>query len=677
MNGKRLLSFILSMLAVGLIIFGIGLGEILSNVGKIPVDASKKLPSWDKDVVKAFGRIAVQEDGRLKPLETLANFKMLRYHGSRTMRLKYTDDTKRTLSPTEWLLDCLFFPENAKHYPTFVVDDPGAVTAIGAKAHDSRRLRYSYEELLPARAKLLEMATQFGKIEAKKRDPIQGMIVKLADDVADFERIIGSLTWAREGMPLAADEKATLAEALKDGKLPYSTYLKAMKGMGRVSRLEELPKSIRDDAVSSALLTVYPHFDSSNDIWASPSVMIVAGLVQPDVQDKAIKDVEDWENLAALAGKPGLSDAIKKLAGELKTEVESRGEYWRIPLEAAYNRVDFFYRALLFFVVAFILLAISWLNRPDSLATRVLTLSSWACMVVGLALLVTGMLLRCVIMDRWMTAFVTNLYETILFISAFVVLVGLAAELITKRRIALPVTAFLATLGMFLSMKYEAKEATDTLAKLQAVLNTNYWLSIHVTTVNIGYAAGLLAAAFSGVYLVARLFDPRREDKELFSTLTRCAYGIVCFGLFFSLVGTVLGGLWANDSWGRFWGWDPKENGALMIVLAFLIILHARVGGYVKEFGLHFLTLLTGNIVVFSWWHVNLLGVGLHSYGFTSGILPIIIGFYITIGLVTVLGFFAWLMSLAAKPVPAPPPKPPSDSPPPESSPFVGNAKAA
>ena len=98
-------------------------------------------------------------------------------------------------------------------------------------------------------------------------------------------------------------------------------------------------------------------------------------------------------------------------------------------------------------------------------------------------------------------------------------------------------------------------------------------------------------------------------------------YGIVCFAIFFSFVGTVLGGLWADDSWGRFWGWDPKENGALIIVLWNALVLHARWDGMVKERGLAVLA-VGGNIVTsWSWFGVNELGVGLHSYGFTEGVL--------------------------------------------------------
>jgi len=97
-------------------------------------------------------------------------------------------------------------------------------------------------------------------------------------------------------------------------------------------------------------------------------------------------------------------------------------------------------------------------------------------------------------------------------------------------------------------------------------------------------------------------------------------YGVVCFCLVFSTIGTILGGVWANDSWGRFWGWDPKENGALMIVLWTALILHARWGGMVRSRGIAVLSVFGGIITAWSWFGVNQLGVGLHSYGFTDSI---------------------------------------------------------
>ena len=103
---------------------------------------------------------------------------------------------------------------------------------------------------------------------------------------------------------------------------------------------------------------------------------------------------------------------------------------------------------------------------------------------------------------------------------------------------------------------------------------------------------------------------------DLGKALAKMVYGVVCFATLFSFVGTVLGGIWADQSWGRFWGWDPKENGALLIVLWNALILHARWGGLVRDRGIMNLAVF-GNIVTsFSWFGVNMLGIGLHSYGF-------------------------------------------------------------
>ncbi len=126
-----------------------------------------------------------------------------------------------------------------------------------------------------------------------------------------------------------------------------------------------------------------------------------------------------------------------------------------------------------------------------------------------------------------------------------------------------------------------------------------------------------------------------------YDSLARVIYGVVCFSLLFSIIGTVLGGIWANESWGRFWGWDPKENGALLICIWGLIILHARLGGYIRAYGTAVASVLLGMIVAFSWWGVNLLGVGLHSYGFTSGIMGMLVLFWTGESVVAALGLYA------------------------------------
>src|SRR5262249_28115754 len=152
----------------------------------------------------------------------------------------------------------------------------------------------------------------------------------------------------------------------------------------------------------------------------------------------------------------------------------------------------------------------------------------------------------------------------------------------------------------------------DTLEMLQAVLDTNFWLSTHVTCVILGYSATYLAGFLAVAFIVTGVFTTALT-KEMFKTLGTMIYGVVCFATLLSFTGTVLGGIWADQSWGRFWGWDPKENGALIIVLWNALILHARWGGMVQQRGMAALAVVGNIVTTWSWFGVNMLGVGLHS----------------------------------------------------------------
>ena len=152
---------------------------------------------------------------------------------------------------------------------------------------------------------------------------------------------------------------------------------------------------------------------------------------------------------------------------------------------------------------------------------------------------------------------------------------------------------------------------------MQAVLDTNFWLATHVIIENLGYAATFAAGCLGVLFIILGVFT-RKLDAELFKVLSQVIYGVVCFGTLLSFVGTVLGGIWADQSWGRFWGWDPKENGALLIVIWNALILHARWGGMVKQRGLAVLAAAGNMIVLWSWFGTNQLGVGLHAYGFSN-----------------------------------------------------------
>ncbi len=196
-----------------------------------------------------------------------------------------------------------------------------------------------------------------------------------------------------------------------------------------------------------------------------------------------------------------------------------------------------------------------------------------------------------------------TLYETLLFGAAIIMLVGLCLR---KNTLFLGVCALSAAFILFISRGFIQGESLNVLV---SVLKTNFWLSTHVTCIIIGYAFCVMAAMAAHVYL----FNNAVTLEKLLVPLTLAA-------LLFTSVGTLLGGIWADQSWGRFWGWDPKENGALLIVLWLAWILHGRISGHFRKIGFAAALGLTNIMVALTWFGVNLLGVGLHSYGFISGI---------------------------------------------------------
>ena len=185
---------------------------------------------------------------------------------------------------------------------------------------------------------------------------------------------------------------------------------------------------------------------------------------------------------------------------------------------------------------------------------------------------------------------------------------------------------------------------------MRAVLDSNFWLATHVVTITIGYSTTFLAGFLGIAYVFSMLFrtvvKSSSKGKDLDRTLVSMIFGITCFSLFFSLVGTVLGGIWADQSWGRFWGWDAKENGALLIVIWNAIILHARWAGIAKIRGLSALAILGNVVTAWSWFGTNMLGVGLHSYGFMDKAFVPLMAFIGSQVAIIVLAYLPALLSI-------------------------------
>lgn len=395
-------------------------------------------------------------------------------------------------------------------------------------------------------------------------------------------------------------------------------------------------------ANSARGLNFFPPQDPEEEVWGSAGDLLIAGLESKTQRPWAGENLKEIQTLAQALkeGEPAFLAAIQAFSEKQHAAAAARGEGKYAKMEIRLYRGNWFVNSLYCYVLAFIVMAFSWLT-PASRTGRTLLFLAALLAFVGLLLNAYGITLRCIIRQR---PPITNLYDTVLFITGTAVLLGLFIEYVTRLGVGTLIAVFSGLLGMFLALKYEAKEATDTITQLVAVLDTNFWLATHVTIINIGYAAGLVSAIIALVYLTSRfaaLFH-QRESRDFHRSLTRMNYGVICFCLFFSLVGTVLGGIWANYSWGRFWGWDPKENGALMICLWCLVILHGRMAGWIREIGIHMNGIVLAIIVTFSWWGVNNLGVGLHSYGFTDGVWRALYSAWGILGLFMAMGVAVW-----------------------------------
>lgn len=628
---------------------------VKDNMPKGEVRQVEGYTAWPDETLKVAETLPIQNGGRIKPFSSFAGFTMLGLHGARSMKVVGDGGKEIKIKPTAWLMDTLFRPQLAIKLPTFRIDNSSVLEAIGVKPR-GKRDRYSYADIEPGREKLVELAKSYEAIEKDKRDPVQNQTIDLAYNLRNYESLLGYFGFARFGVTLhgsgkngAPDQRADISAVMATAP-QIRQQISQSRGHGQEmdSHLQSLMEQVFDAANFSKFgLFILPPADPKDPTWLSAGNAIMSVITDAKSDPKlAIGDIKTLESTARAATQ---SEAIFRgelttLRDQLAKRAEARGEYKQVPLEASYYQKNWFLYALVFFIFGTITALAMW-TVSQGKAGLILYWTTLATTVAGLVYCIIPIVKRCIIMQR---PPVGNLYDTIIFIAATAVLIALVMEWMTRRRFALGVAPILGTLLIILARRFELGDAKDNMDPLVAVLNSNYWLTIHVLTITLGYAAGLLSAFLSFIYLLMRGLGLDDGDKDIRRSLTRAVYGMICLTLFLSLVGTVLGGIWANDSWGRFWGWDPKENGALLIVLWTLSILHARLGGYIKEWGLHFAAVFTAAVVTFSWWHVNFLGVGLHNYGFTAGKGTIWL-FYIVILAVLIFGFIARAVEGGAK----------------------------
>jgi ABC-type transport system involved in cytochrome c biogenesis permease subunit len=554
-----------------------------------------------------FGKIPVQVGGRTKPLDTVARNSLLIIRTKETLRL----DDGRQISATKWLADTLFNASVADEYPAFVIQNAEVLGLFGWQQSD--RKYFSFTELTPFLKQIDEQGEQADKLQAVERSTYQSAILNLRNALVLYQRLKNSVQ--PEGAENFATELAAFQSAIPE----------AAKAANHRQAAEQFDKAKLDDAATmmqryerlaemAYILAVPPRAGSVDwrSIGQTLTQSITAGEIDPVV--KFYASLGDAYRTGDGAAFNQVVDLLANRIAQLQPTGTKRARY-----EFLFNHVDPFTHSMTLYVLAFLFACISWLawQRP-------LNRAAFYLLLVAIVVHTFGLVSRMYLQER---PPVTNLYSSAIFIGWGAVIVALILERIFRDGIGAACAGAIGFITLIIA--HHLAGNGDTLEMLQAVLDTNIWLATHVVAITTGYSAMFLAGMLAIIYIVRGVFT-RSLTKQTADSLARMTYGVVCFATLFSFVGTVLGGIWADQSWGRFWGWDPKENGAVLIVLWCAIILHARWGGFIRQRGLMIMAVFGNVVTSFSWFGVNMLGVGLHSYGFMQKAFPWLCGFIVS-----------------------------------------------
>jgi cytochrome c-type biogenesis protein CcsB len=392
-----------------------------------------------------------------------------------------------------------------------------------------------------------------------------------------------------------------------------------------------------EDLLPGDSLAIIPIPDSQTMKWASVGDLKKAYDLNNKKMPEAAKTVllTFAQVLKAYDGHKAadFSMATQELSGMLsQIGGKDYADPSKISLEVQFNGVKPFRKAWIIHLLAFLLIGLSFLmNLPK------LFKPGFVLFIAGILMSLYGFVMRCLIAGR---PPVSNMYESLIWVTFGMTVFALIFELIFKSRYFALAGSILAVFGFVLADNVPTI-LDPSIGPIEPVLRSNFWLTIHVLTITLSYAAFLLSLGIGHVCLWS--LWKHGKDKERLKRQTNLLYRVVQVGIVLLAAGTILGGVWASYSWGRFWGWDPKETWALIALLGYVAILHGRLAGWLRELGFTIGVVAAFLGVLMAWYGVNfILGVGLHSYGFSKGGLPYVISFVVLeIILVTTVGLRA------------------------------------
>ncbi|MCR4337480.1 MAG: cytochrome c biogenesis protein CcsA [Candidatus Omnitrophica bacterium] len=593
--------------------------------------------------VEAIKSLPILHEGRIKPLETFSQNILLQFSGRRTW------DRKPAM---EWLSRLLFAPEFTRDDMVFLINDPQIPMGMGVTPKTKRR--YSFNELEKGYSKLAGLYQAALQIPQKERTSLDHEIIRLHQNLQLYAQLSRSFLFV-----IPHPDFSVTSEELRQelGLLSNSTQFSYLDIIQRADQIYQISKTLerkpqdqwdsRDQELMTVMMNLYrwgvlyqdiplaiiPSYVDEED-WMNPWESMASGLNSEEGQ-KEIKAMADmmagyWSGdflKFDMAGRSFSSSILNRIQNRHPNLSQ------KLFLEKSYNSFPFFLFSRIVYGLAFLLILIALLSEKKIYRTL-----SFVLVMLGFLPHIFGIILRILILSR---PPVSTLYETFIFVALVSVGLGILIERFQRQGLGLIVASFSGFVFLTLAGKFSSDG--DTLKMLVAVLNSNFWLSTHVLSITIGYAGCCVAGVVGHVYLIQRWLRPRETQR--LATTYRYLMAILGFGLTTTFLGTNLGGIWADQSWGRFWGWDPKENGALLIILWTAMIFHARVGKFIGPVGVAVGSVLGMLVVMWAWFGVNLLSVGLHSYGFTEGAV-LGLGIYVTAELIF-LGTLLWILRRA------------------------------
>ena len=392
-----------------------------------------------------------------------------------------------------------------------------------------------------------------------------------------------------------------------------------------------------ESLADSSALTLVPHPTDPDAAWISPADDAKMASYWPNdakrIRDQFLaigKACQEGDAAALTRNCEAFAALLRQLSPKVYPNLPTLSQ------EIAYNHLRPFYWSWQLFLVSLLVMTMT-----SQLRNPVFYWSGLAFFAAGLGMLITGFVYRCLIAGR---PPVTNMYESVIWVGFGAALFALVFELMYRSRYFATSAAGFVVLTLLLADQFP-NVLNPHIQPLTPVLRDNFWLTTHVLTITLGYAAFGLTYALGHVSLAFHLWRPSARPQ--LDALTQYTYRAMQVGVLLLAAGTGLGGLWANYSWGRFWGWDPKETWSLIALLSYLIVLHGRYSGWLTTFSLNVAACVCFNSVLMAWYGVNfVLGTGLHSYGFGSGGLGYVAAFVVAD--MAFVAFAAWRFKSAA-----------------------------